>query len=312
MGVLLRPPPSRTPLSISSNLMALAAAATTTACTSKLPSAVLFSSSSPHRLKSPLIPRALAASTRHSHATSLSISVGKFKCKSTEISEVESSSASIDSGGSDDGMNWVPVVPLAALPKGERRVLVQDGEAILLLWYKDEVFAIENRSPAEGAYTEGLLNAKLTQDGSIVCPTTDSTFDLRTGAIKDWYPKNPVLRALTPALRTLFVYPVKTDDENIYISIRSGLKSDAAAEIVFSGKAQPGVTATDVNVEEVRMVIDEDVGGFGFTGKNELINGKAAVIGFLLLLDFELLTGKGLLKGTGFLDFLYNAADAFK
>jgi hypothetical protein len=57
----------------------------------------------------------------------------------------------------------VPVVPLAALPRGERRVIVQDGEEILLLWYKDQVFAIENRSPAEGAYTEGLLNAKLTQ-----------------------------------------------------------------------------------------------------------------------------------------------------
>ena len=29
--------------------------------------------------------------------------------------------------------------------------------------------------------------------------------------------------------------------------------SDASAEIVFSGKAQPGVTATDVNVDEVTM-----------------------------------------------------------
>lgn len=209
----------------------------------------------------------------------------------------------------EDGKKWVPVVPLAALPRGERRVIIQDGETILLLWYKNEVFAIENRSPAEGAYSEGLLNAKLTQDGCIVCPTTDSTFDLRTGAIKEWYPKNPVLRVLTPALRTLFVYPVKTDDENIYISMRSS--DDATAEIVFSGKAQPGLTASDVNVDEVRMVIDENVGGFGFTRKNELINGKAAVIGFLLLLDFELLTGKGLLKGTGFLDFLYAASDAF-
>ncbi|GFP93322.1 hypothetical protein PHJA_001476600 [Phtheirospermum japonicum] len=36
-------------------------------------------------------------------------------------------------------------------------------KAVLLLWYKDGVFAIENRSPAEGAYSEGLLNAKLTQ-----------------------------------------------------------------------------------------------------------------------------------------------------
>ncbi|GFZ09742.1 rieske (2Fe-2S) domain-containing protein [Actinidia rufa] len=144
-----------------------------------------------------------------------------------------------------------------------------------------------------------LLYLQRSLDGCIVCPTTDSTFDLRTGAIKEWYPKNPVLRVLTPALRTLFVYPVKTDDENIYISIRGGSRSDASAEIVFSGKAQPGITATDVNVDEVRMVVDEDLEGFGFTGTNELINGKAAVIGFLLLLDFELLTGKGLLKGTG-------------
>lgn len=204
----------------------------------------------------------------------------------------------------------MPVVPLAALPRGERRVIVQDGEEILLLWYKDQVFAIENRSPAEGAYTEGLLNAKLTQDGCIVCPSTDSTFDLRTGEIKEWYPKNPVLRALTPALRKLFTYRVKTDEENIYISI-SGSDSVGSAEIIFSGKAQPGVTASDVNVEEVRMIVDEDVGGFGFTRENELINGKAALIGFLLLIDFELLTGKGLLKGTGFLDFIYAVSGAF-
>ncbi|XP_012446610.1 uncharacterized protein LOC105770101 [Gossypium raimondii] len=237
-----------------------------------------------------------------------SSSSSRITCKATEMSSVSEESAASDGGAGD---NWVPVVPLAALPKGERRVIIQDGETILLLWYKDEVFAIENRSPAEGAYTEGLLNAKLTQDGCIVCPTTDSTFDLRTGVIKEWYPKNPVLRALTPALRALYVYPVKTDGENIYISMQGGVKSDAAAEIVFSGKAQPGITASDVNVDEVRMVIDEDSEGFGFTGKNELINGKAAIIGFLLLLDFELLTGKGLLKGTGFLDFIYAASNAF-
>lgn len=62
---------------------------------------------------------------------------------------------------------------------------------------------------------------------------------------------------------------------------------------------------------QVRMVVDEDVGGFGFTSDNELINGKAAIIGFLLLIDFELLTGKGLLKGTGFLDFIYAVSGAF-
>ncbi|XP_059631004.1 uncharacterized protein LOC132273915 [Cornus florida] len=281
----------------------------------KLTSGVLSVPSPPHRRKPPPSPplRALHHSVADARKPSLSISSAisrhKIVCKATEVSVAEESSAS--SGGGDDGKYWIPVVPLSALPKGERRVIIQDGETILLLWYKDEVFAIENRSPAEGAYTEGLLNAKLTQDGCIVCPSTDSTFDLRTGAIKDWYPNNPVLRILTPALRNLFVYPVKTDDENIFISISGGVKT-VAAEIVFSGKAQPGITASDVNVDEVRMVVDEDSEGFGFTGKNELINGKAAIIGFLLLLDFELLTGKGILKGTGFLDFIYSATDAFK
>ncbi|KAF8730749.1 hypothetical protein HU200_016611 [Digitaria exilis] len=236
----------------------------------------------------------------------------RLACRATEVSGAETSAAppAETTGGGGGGASWVPVVPLAALPRGERRVIVQDGEEILLLWYKDQVFAIENRSPAEGAYTEGLLNAKLTQDGCIVCPSTDSTFDLRTGEIKEWYPKNPVLRALTPALRKLFTYRVKTDEQNIYISI-SGADSVGSAEIIFSGKAQPGVTASDVNVQEVRMIVDEDVGGFGFTSANELINGKAAIIGFLLLIDFELLTGKGLLKGTGFLDFIYAVSGAF-
>lgn len=91
----------------------------------------------------------------------------------------------------------------------------------------------------------------LVQDGCIVCPSTDSTFDLRNGTIKDWFPKNPVLRALTPPLRTLFVYPVKVDGENIYISLGGSAPSDASAEIVFSGMSRPGVTATDVNIEEV-------------------------------------------------------------
>ncbi|KAG8089384.1 hypothetical protein GUJ93_ZPchr0011g27983 [Zizania palustris] len=77
------------------------------------------------------------------------------------VSGAEPSSAPPGAASSGGG-SWVPVVPLTALPRGERRVIVQDGEEILL-WYKDQIYAIENRSPAEGAYTEGLLNAKLTQ-----------------------------------------------------------------------------------------------------------------------------------------------------
>ncbi|XP_018685271.2 uncharacterized protein LOC103995965 [Musa acuminata AAA Group] len=280
---------------------------TTVACRISAAGAMLFSASPrPHRNHPVIIPHTLP----RRRLTTLR-SPDRIACKATEVSEVEEGEPAVAAAkDADGGMNWVPVVPLAALPKGERRVIIQDGETILLLWYKDDVVAIENRSPAEGAYTEGLFNAKLTQDGCIVCPTTDSTFELRTGEIKEWYPKNPVLRVLTPPLRKLYVYPVKLDGENIYISMRGG--SAGSAEIVFSGRAQPGMTASDVNVEEVRMVVDEDSEGFGFTGKNELLNGKAAIIGFLLLIDFELLTGKGLLKGTGFLDFIYSVSKAFE
>lgn len=73
--------------------------------------------------------------------------------------------------------------------------------------------------------------------------------------MKEWYPKNPVLRVLTPVLRTLYVYPAKTDEQNIYISIAAADSTDASAEIVFSGKAQPGMTASDVNVEEVSFIL---------------------------------------------------------
>ncbi|KAL9252336.1 hypothetical protein AKJ16_DCAP02688, partial [Drosera capensis] len=107
----------------------------------------------------------------------------RITCKATDLSSSSASAADSAEKEVVEESGWVPVVPLAALPKGERRVILQDGETILLLWYKGQVFTVENRSPAEGAYTEGLLNAKLTQDGCIVCPSTDSTFDLRTGAI---------------------------------------------------------------------------------------------------------------------------------
>ena len=67
------------------------------------------------------------------------------------------------------------------------------------------------RSPAEGAYSEGFIKAKFTQDFGIECPATGSVFSLKDGSILEWYPGNVVLRALTPAstCRPLEVYPVK-------------------------------------------------------------------------------------------------------
>ncbi|MCO5609108.1 hypothetical protein L7F22_063330 [Adiantum nelumboides] len=225
-------------------------------------------------------------------------------CNAGDTSTSVSTTTATQSEQDGDGMSWVAVIPVSALPKGERRLVRQDGQDVLLLWYKGGVVAIENTSPAEGAYSEGFVNAKLTQDGCIVCPSTDSTFDLKTGEIRDWFPSNPVLRLLTPPLRKLTTYPVKVDSEYIYITTQS-LSSGDSAEIVFGGQVQAGRSASNVEVDEVRMVVDEGEEGFGFTLENELINGRSAMMGFTVLLIFELITGKGFLKGIGFLDFLY-------
>jgi hypothetical protein len=68
----------------------------------------------------------------------------------------------------------------------------------------------------------------------------------------DWMPTNPILRVLTPSLRDLVSYPVKVEDDSIYINVQG--KGDLA-EIVFGGAStgQAGKTATNIDVDEVRV-----------------------------------------------------------
>ncbi|BFI03774.1 hypothetical protein MPTK1_1g07060 [Marchantia polymorpha subsp. ruderalis] len=104
----------------------------------------------------------------------------KRSCVSVECSAAGEASSTTTSSSSPspppaDGGSWVPVIPTSALPRGERRLVRQDGENVLLLWYKDDVYAVENTSPAEGAYSEGMFNAKLTPvcaSRSFVSPNT--------------------------------------------------------------------------------------------------------------------------------------------
>ncbi|KAI5085095.1 hypothetical protein GOP47_0001264 [Adiantum capillus-veneris] len=157
-------------------------------------------------------------------------------CSAGDNSSSVSMATATQAERNGEGMSWAAVIPAFLLPKGECRFIVrQDGQDVLLLWYKGEVVANENTLPVEGAYSEGFVNAKLTQDGCIVCPSTDSTFDLKTGEIKEWFPSNPVLRLLTPPLRKLTTCPVKIDSDYIYISTQSSSLVDSA-EIVFVGR----------------------------------------------------------------------------
>jgi hypothetical protein len=37
------------------------------------------------------------------------------------------------------------------------------GRNLLLFWYRNEIYCIESRSPAEGAYSSGFIASKFTQ-----------------------------------------------------------------------------------------------------------------------------------------------------
>jgi nitrite reductase/ring-hydroxylating ferredoxin subunit len=120
---------------------------------------------------------------------------------------------------------------------GVRKEVRVEGKSVLIFWYRNQIYAIEARSPAEGAYSEGFIRAKFTQDYAIECPSTGTLFSLKDGSIVQWYPNNPVLRMLTPAptCRRMEIYPVKLTQDAISVDV-----SDAMAQTVTSSLTKGG------------------------------------------------------------------------
>ncbi|CAK0784183.1 hypothetical protein CVIRNUC_007387 [Coccomyxa viridis] len=140
--------------------------------------------------------------------------------------------------------NWVPVCKPEEVPKGYRFEAKAAGVDVLLLWYRNQMYAIEQRSPAAGAYSEGFVNSKLTQEYEIECPDTKSKFSLKTGEVTDWYPTNPVLRAITPkdTVRPMDIFPVKLTQDAIMVDV------SGAATTKFQGAGRGGSdTSIDAN-----------------------------------------------------------------
>lgn len=146
------------------------------------------------------------------------------------------------------------------LPKGSRFVVTgPGGKAAMLFWYRDSVFAVEPRSPAEGAYSEGFVTARFTQDGCIECPTTKTTFDLATGAIKAWYPDNPVLRALTPieTCRPMDVFPARLSADGKTVEVAWGEAPSVGGAAVTSGGADSSIERNNVYGIEPRVYLED-------------------------------------------------------
>lgn len=126
---------------------------------------------------------------------------------------------------------FIPVMKPEDLPKGVRKEVRVEGKSVLLFWYRNQIYAIESRSPAEGAYSEGFIRAKFTQDYGIECPTTGTLFSLKDGSIMSWYPNNPVLRMLTPSstCRNMEIYPVKLEQDAISVDVSGSVLTNAGA-----------------------------------------------------------------------------------
>jgi nitrite reductase/ring-hydroxylating ferredoxin subunit len=160
--------------------------------------------------------------------------------------------------------------PLSSKQKGTRREVRVDGVAVLLFWYRSSIYAIENRSPAEGAYSEGFANARLTQDACIECPSTKSLFSLNTGEVTAWYPTNPVLRALTPkdTVRPLRIFPVKLGQDAISVDVSGATGGvgggEASTGPAGRGGADSSLESNNVFATQPRVYVEgEDTPGSG-------------------------------------------------
>ena len=258
----------------------------------------------------------IAKQQKKSHAASVGDSTkigGRVEERTRGSSIVVKADATSASSGAE---SFSKVCAVDELPRGDRKLVRALGKSILMFWYRDNVFAIESRSPAEGAYSEGFEKARLTQDACIECPTTKSKFDLKTGAIKEWYPDNPFLRSLTPqdTCRPMEVFPVEVRDDGIYVDAKNGsLGPDFVAPIGLGG-SNTSLENNNVFAVETPIYVEgeEDGAGAGSAGASSskmdasqlgglvAVAGVVAVAGTGACLYFENYIALGALWIAGF------------
>jgi nitrite reductase/ring-hydroxylating ferredoxin subunit len=141
---------------------------------------------------------------------------------------------------------------LEEIPKGTRKLVRLQGANILIFWYRNELYAIENRSPAEGAFNQGFEQARFTQNYGILCPSTETEFNMKTGEVMTWLPNNAVLRLLTPPCPPLEVFPVKVEQGEVRVAV-----PDGGERAYFDGGATSSFERNNVFGIEPRMYLED-------------------------------------------------------
>lgn len=92
---------------------------------------------------------------------------------------------------------------ISDVPNFGKKVVTVNGQDVLLINIKGEIFACENECPHQGA----PLQAAIIKEGYISCPRHGYRFDLKNGSCQE----HPDC--------TLRIYPVQLQDDEIYIEV---------------------------------------------------------------------------------------------
>jgi nitrite reductase/ring-hydroxylating ferredoxin subunit len=115
---------------------------------------------------------------------------------------------------------WVKIFLESELEEGQRKAAQASMRRMIVFRFKDKLYAIESNCPH---MRFPLNDARVTEDGGIICPFHHSAFDLATGDVKEWSPWPPGIGAIAGAIRrerVLTTFPVKAEGGYIWVMPR--------------------------------------------------------------------------------------------
>jgi len=127
-----------------------------------------------------------------------------------------------------DKFEWVPILKISELARGDKIPFTQDGQQLLLVVESKsgEIFCTAQASP----FLSYPLSQGRTEGNAIVCPQSQTKFDLETGKIMDqWCPFPPflgplVFGKLVPP-RDLAVFPTRAKNGKIEVYLNRNFQS---------------------------------------------------------------------------------------
>ena len=114
-----------------------------------------------------------------------------------------------------DTTDWVKLFLESELEEGGRKLAKAATRRMIVFRLKGKLYAIESNCPH---MRFPLTDARITEDGGIICPFHHSAFDLETGDVKEWSPGFDGFTEASHRQRVLMTFPVKQEDGYIWAS----------------------------------------------------------------------------------------------